>query len=471
MILDFSAAARQILLFWVLLGKLFASASPKKGFNGVIIMDTYTLTKLTAQNYKNLALSTGLELDKLNVFIGPNGSGKSNLTNVLRFLKDSISDAPDEGRGRTGFEDAVFRLGGTRILDATIKAPATIKLGVEFASAEHDSRVLDLELLVQDSVKPVMIKQESLRSPRKNWEQGFFYYKSHDRFHGEGVVSVYNDDSKSNTHFEKLSDVPVNDLTLVSIPAILESTPHSPENTPVYQVRRQLIEMISQWRFYNANEMNLTAIREAEPKIGPRDQYLSNSCENLPRVLHNLMQESIDFEEQINHAMRAILPTTRRIRAVHSGRLSLTVEWHFEEMNEPFYLSEMSDGTVRMLCWATILLSPTLPSLLVIDEPELGLHVAWMPILAEWIKLSASKTQVIVCTHSPDLLDHFTDKVENVIVFHQASSDKSHFCAKALSKEHVAEWIEEGWQLGDLYRVGNPSVGGWPSFLSDFCSD
>lgn len=423
-------------------------------------MDIYTLTKLTAQNYKNLQLSTGLQLSKLNVFIGPNGSGKSNFANILKFLKDSISDPPDEARGRTGFEDAVFRIGGPRILDATIKAPATIKFRFEFASDQNYSSVLDLDLLVQDSIKPIIVKQELLYSPKTKPTEGFYYYKTHDRVIGEGVVSVYDDAPR--THFEKITNVPVNDLTLISIPSILENSPHSPENTPVYQVRRHLIEMISQWRFYNANEMNLTEIREAEPKIGLRDQYLSSSGENLPRVLHSLMQESLDFEEKINHAMRAILPTTRRIRAVHSGRLSLTVEWHFEDMNEPFYLSEMSDGTVRMLCWATILLSPTLPSLLVIDEPELGLHVAWMPILAAWIKLASAKTQIIVCTHSPDLLDHFTDKVENVIVFHQAASDKSHFCVKPLSKQHVAEWIDEGWQLGDLYRVGNPSVGGWP---------
>ena len=81
---------------------------------------------------------------------------------------------------------------------------------------------------------------------------------------------------------------------------------------------------------------------------------------------------------------------------------------------DPLYLDEMSDGTVRMLCWATILLSPHLPTLLVIDEPEVGIHPAWMPILSEWIKRASRKTQVIVCTHSPDLLDHFSDCPEKV---------------------------------------------------------
>jgi predicted ATPase len=72
--------------------------------------------------------------------------------------------------------------------------------------------------------------------------------------------------------------------------------------------------------------------------------------------------------------------------------------------------NEMSDGTVRMLCWAAILLSPTLPSLLVIDEPELGIHAAWMPVLANWIKDASQKTQLIVSTHSPDLLSYIDSK-------------------------------------------------------------
>ncbi|MEG4590229.1 AAA family ATPase, partial [Microcoleus sp. MOSTC5] len=113
--------------------------------------------------------------------------------------------------------------------------------------------------------------------------------------------------------------------------------------------------------------------------------YLSPSGDNLPLVLENLSQ-NIDFEDSLNEAMKSILPKTRRIRPVRSGRLSLTVQWYFEDIKEAFYLNEMSDGTVRMLCWATILHSPLLPSLIVIDEPELGLHVSWMPILAEWIK-------------------------------------------------------------------------------------
>jgi len=226
------------------------------------------------------------------------------------------------------------------------------------------------------------------------------------------------------------------------------------------KVRRQIIDAVSGWQFYNANYINVRSIRFSEPKIGPGDMFIFSSGKNLPLVLDNLIQKDFEFEERINNAMKQILPQTRKIRPIRSGRLSLTVEWYFDGMKEPFYLDEMSDGTVRMLCWAVILHSPVPPSLLVIDEPEMGIHPAWLPVLAEWIKSASERTQIIVSTHSPDLLDHFTDRTEDVICFR--FDGKSHFTPEHLSKEKLSAMFDEGWELGDLYRVGDPGVGGWP---------
>ncbi|MCB0097785.1 MAG: AAA family ATPase, partial [Caldilineaceae bacterium] len=270
---------------------------------------------------------------------------------------------------------------------------------------------------------------------------------------------------KGITHYEKITDIPVNDLVLANIPKLLERSEFSPEQTPVFEIRRKLIETIRGWRFYNANNMNLGEIRRSEPQLGPQDEFISSTGENLALVFHNLVQSDFEFEEQINQLVTDILPETRRIRAATSGRLRLTIEWYVEGIDNQFFLDQMSDGTVRMLCWAIILNSPRLPSLIVIDEPELGIHVSWLPKLAAWIKNAARKTQVIVSTHSPDLLDHFTDQLDtdgNILVFELDTENHQHFNVNKLTKDTVIEWLEEGWQLGDLYRVGDPSVGGWP---------
>jgi len=426
---------------------------------------------LTTKNYKNLYLDPSVNLNNLNIFIGSNGSGKSNFISCLKFLKDCLIAIPDENRGVSSFEDAVSKFGGDRILDVNVESPAKVSIAYCFSqinqigNLQKDSAILDFKLYTDRQKVRATISEEYLYGGEDLQEtssrQPFYYYKLHNRELGQGVLSVYKSPGQESTQFEHLDNIPTNYFGLLTIPTLLENSKVPPENTPVYKIRRELIEFISKWQFYNANNMNLSLIRTAEPKIGGSDIYLSASGDNLPLVLYNLYQKSINFEDSINEAMKSILPKTRRLRALPSGRLSLTVEWYFEGIDdEAFYLNEMSDGTVRMLCWATILHSPLLPSLIVIDEPELGLHVSWMPILAEWIKKAATKTQIIITTHSPDLLDHFTDLLENVLCFYP--ENRTYFSVKSLSKEMLEPKLEEGWQLGDLYRVGDPSIGGWP---------
>jgi predicted ATPase len=410
-------------------------------------MKTLQIKKLTTRNYKNLNQNQGIELQPLNILIGANGSGKTNLISVLNFLKDCLTPV-DSSRGMTAYEQAVInQLGGSKLLDGNLAYPANATYLFEFSHSETlPSTTLELTLHAKDAITTPFIVEES-------FEPNF--YRCHHKQSGIGIVSI---DNPKET--QEITGVPTNELTLLAIPKLLEDRNEAP--TPIYKARRQLLETISQWRFYNANDMSLKAIRDSYPKIGANEIFLSATCENLPLVLDNLMQHpnyGIDFEEKINHAMKSILPNTRKIKTYRSN-LSLAVQWHFEDMREPFYLSEMSDGSVRMLCWASILHSPLLPTLLVIDEPELGLHVAWMQILAEWIKNAADKTQVIVSTHSPDLLDYFTDCVTNVLRFERQG--KSHFTIKPLSQSQLSEKIEDGWQLGDLYRVGDPNIGGWP---------
>jgi predicted ATPase len=428
---------------------------------------------INTQNYRNL--KGQLNLKNLSIFIGSNGSGKSNLISCLKFLKDCITPEYNESRGVSSFENAVSLFGGESILDNTIESPASVNFCYGFSGLSElsnnpqDSVVLDLKIYVDKN--KIFIKEESLYRPdtRVDDEQNrkqkpFYYYQFHHQEVGKGVISVY-DDSTQKTHFEHLSEISNISLGLDIIPRLLENAYlyhlyHEKTTVfKVYKVRREIIETISQWQFYNANNMNLQAIKSAEHKMGSSDIYLSSSGHNLPTVIANLSKD-INFDDRLNEAIRAILPRTRKIRTVPSGRLSLILEWWLEDQNQALYLDSMSDGTVRMLCWATILHSPYLPTLLVIDEPELGLHVAWMRILAEWIKNAAQKTQIIITTHSPDLLDNFTDCLENVLCFHV--EDNQHFSLKNLSSPSLQSQLEQGWELGDLYRVGDPSVGGWP---------
>jgi len=432
------------------------------------------LSQVETTNYKNLSIKDGVKLSNLSVFIGPNGSGKSNFIDMLEFLKNSVISTGDESRTSSQFENAVSLLGGSRILDKSIRFPEIVnfvyhfsptpdfekglKLSLDLFTGEKNSRVTIAGDYLSDSDKITTLK--ALIDYKKE-KTPFYYYKFHDKKIGEGIVSVYNDSSEKNSHSEPVENIPTNAVGIAVLHDLLEKSENPPQRTPIYKVRKHLLDYIKRWHFYNANYMNLETIRKSEPRIGSSDLFLSASGANLAIVIENLIQQNIDFEDSLNYAMKSILPMTRRIRPARTGLMTVNLEWHFDNLSECFYLDEMSDGTVRMLCWASVLLSPFPPSLLVIDEPELGIHPAWLPVLAGWIKRASEKTQVIITTYSPDLLDNFTDCLPNVFSF-LSENNRMHFLIAPLPKDKLREKLEEGWKLGDLYRTGDPDIGGWP---------
>ena len=436
-------------------------------------MSTVSVSKIVTKNYKNIRMEDGIAFGALTVFIGANGSGKSNVISLFQFLQESLTGSgADDQRGRTNFEDAVFRLGGARILDGTLNAPANVGVDYQFA-IDGEGINYGVDLFVQDSLRQVIVEKEYL--DRGNDSAGlsalFRAHSGREKGEGSGYVSVTprfnppDPELSAVDHMLSLYRFPVNELALSALPRLLENTPFSYEEVPLYGPRAKIIESTNAWDFYNANYINLKRIQLSDPKLGQGDTILSPSGENLALVLFNLIQADIEFENSLNELMKDFLPFSRRIRCIPVGRYALTIEWYVEGVSEPFFLSDMSDGTVLMLCWAVILHSPRPPALIVLDEPELGIHPAWMPILAEWIKRAAQKTQIIVTTHSPDLLDHFTDQLDDsgyIYTFQQDPESQNHFRPKRLDRDTVSGWLEDGWQLGDLYRVGNPAVGGWP---------
>jgi predicted ATPase len=429
-------------------------------------VNSIALRSVRTTRYRNLVLADGGELKDLNVLIGPNGSGKSNLIRLLHFLKSCVTGPPDDSG--SGAQLAYFAgiLGGVRMLDRSLKYPARIDIAYEFLPPpdlrdQFETMSLELGFYAHSSESPVTICFEALTATSvQPHDKPYSYYRFHDQQIGSGIVSYFDHPETRESHFGKVDEVPTDAFGLVVMPDLLEKSPLPPDMTPVYAVRRQMIDYVKKWHFYNANDMNLGEIRDYEPRIGPSDVHLSGSCHNLARVLDNLEQRHFEFDEHLNNAMKAILPLSRKVRPARVGLMGRTVQWFFEGIPDPFYLRDMSDGTVRMLCWATILFSPVLPTLLVIEEPELGIHPSWLPVLADWIKTASRRTQVIISTHSPDLLDHFTDSLENVLCF--SSSDGRYFTPEPLSRDRLAGKLEEGWQLGDLYRIGDPLVGGWP---------
>ena len=169
---------------------------------------------------------------------------------------------------------------------------------------------------------------------------------------------------------------------------------------------------------------------------------------NLPLVLNHLQVkgEIKKFEKYLNE----FYPWFGRISVSIDSGLAKIVFWD-KGFNVPIPASKLSDGTIRFISLLTILLNPNPPSLICIEEPELGIHPDAISIIAELLKDASRKTQLIITTHSDYLVDQFTDIPESVLIFDKDKNAGT--TIKRLNKEELSLWLED-YKLGQAWLSG-----------------
>jgi predicted ATPase len=117
-------------------------------------------------------------------------------------------------------------------------------------------------------------------------------------------------------------------------------------------------------------------------------------------------------------------------------------------------VADLSDGTLRFLLLLTILATPDPPPLIAIDEPESGLHPSMLPIIAEFAAEAATRTQVVLSTHSPQMLDAFGDALPATTVFNWA---EDHTELKTVTGEELKKWVAD-YSLGRFIFSGEAAA-------------
>jgi predicted ATPase len=135
------------------------------------------------------------------------------------------------------------------------------------------------------------------------------------------------------------------------------------------------------------------------------------------------------------------------------------IQLRWKERNREFDFGPhlLSDGTLRAMALITLLLQPEndLPSVIIIDEPELGLHPYAISVLAGLLRMASSHSQIMVATESPTFLDQFTP--EEVVVTERCEGES---VFRRLSHEGLRSWLED-YCLSDLWAKN--VIGGRPS--------
>ena len=222
-------------------------------------------------------------------------------------------------------------------------------------------------------------------------------------------------------------------------------TPTADETFAVSESRNgeNVADAISGWVVYHFHDTSeRSPMRQSE--IVEDCAYLREDAANIAPFLKALREdgpEGIKSYREIVAAVRLVMPffddfTLTPVRFGPAEKVKLT--WTQKGTDYPFQPYHLSDGAIRFICLATALLQPRPPSTIVIDEPELGLHPQAIAILADLIKAASARTQVVVATQSPLLVDQFA--VGDIVV---AKRKDGATAFERLDEKDYAAWLED----------------------------
>ncbi len=180
------------------------------------------------------------------------------------------------------------------------------------------------------------------------------------------------------------------------------------------------------------------------------NRFLREDGSNLASFLYLLRERHIASYRLIRSTIRQVAPffDDFTLKPLELNPDTIRLEWRHRNSDAYFDVSSLSDGTLRFMALTTLLLQPVKlrPEIILLDEPELGLHPYAIAMLAAMMRSASTETQIVAATQSPTLLDHF--EPEDVLVAERVGGETR---LNRLEAEPLREWLED-YSLGQLWE-------------------
>lgn len=352
--------------------------------------------------------SQPVKLGPLNVLVGPNGSGKSNFIEGIAFLRGHVSGKSQPPYIGGAISDIPWK--------GAEKTRSDICFGVNNFGVMEYSIGFCSDLTSISFEKDEIIDMSGEKYIRKNMTKAGGGFVKHDESDGAKKVEK----NPSDSHH------------VYAYPSI------------DFAFLFDIVPSIRMYRDWVSGRYNPT--RQPQPSDGPAD-VLEEDCSNLGMVLSQIKEDRKLRTAFIEH-VRDLYPTIIDFDVrILPGFVQVTLE---EEHIGRIPATRLSDGTLRYLCLLAILLNPTPPPLVCIEEPELGLHPDVQNRLARLMRDASERMQIIVTTHSEAFVDALTDTPEALMVCERHNGST---VIERVDPERFAVWLQDH-SLGDLWRGG-----------------
>jgi predicted ATPase len=226
---------------------------------------------------------------------------------------------------------------------------------------------------------------------------------------------------------------------------------------PISQTMRETISFLGQFRVFHFHDTSETA-KIRQPGYIEANRQLYSDGSNLAAMLYLYQQTKPTVYRRIVATVRKILPGFEDF-VLEPQRLylrNILLNWRQGGSEYVFGPHQLSDGTLRAMALITLLLQPQedLPAVIIVDEPELGLHPHAVEIITGLIRAASLKTQIILTTQSTTFLDHFDTEEIIVVDYEQGNS-----LFRRLDADQLKDWLED-YSVGELWEKN--VLGGGP---------
>ncbi len=356
------------------------------------------LGQLTVRGFKSIRELDALNLTNLNVLIGANGAGKSNFISLFRMLAEMLDQRLQlYVKGEDGADALLF--GGRK-----------------------RTRQMEVKLYFGPNGYQFVL------SPAGNQ---LIFAEERMYFAGDYAESS---PSLGSGHAE------------AKLPTIEDSA-----------IAGYVLPAMQSWRVFHFHDTSSSAsVRHAQPL---RDNLrLKPDASNLAPFLRMLREKYPSNYRSIVETVRMVAPFFGNFLHRDDPEERIELEWlEVDDPDTPRGPRQLSDGTLRFVCLATLLLQPhqLQADTILVDEPELGLHPYALVVLGSLLQQVSEKKQIIVSTQSVELVNQFAPEDVIVTERHEGASTFSR-----LNGEQLTEWLED-YSLGELWKMN--VVGGRPT--------
>jgi predicted ATPase len=380
---------------------------------GTIPADTSRFKELSIEGFRRL-YGVRLPLRPLTVMIGANGTGKTSVLEVLSLLANSA-----QGK----LSEFISDLGA---LNSVLTYDRAQELRLEISMTVPGHKPLEYSLTLKPQGVAYLISDEQLSQDRGH-PKPFLHIKSH----GSDIRYYEANQGLQRPNWE-----------------------HKPLETSLSQVPKMFREpedfrnRLASSTFYHVLNVDpRSPVRLPQP-MRPATLPGRNG-EDLVSCLFYLREAERHRFEAVEDALHAAFPRFERLDFPPVAAGTLALAWREAGFSNPLFMHQLSEGTLRFMWLATLLQSPGLTALTLLDEPEVSLHPELLSLLADLLREASSRTQLIVATHS-DRLIRFLEPKEVLLM---DSNEEGMSTVKWADELDLDKWLKD-YSLDELWSNG-----------------